>query len=185
MTDRRIRKTEWALQNAFADLIKEKELPQITIKELCERADINKSTFYLHYRDIYDLASSMKRRLLDDCYTIISEYDILQFASNSAEIWERILHLYREQHYIHIAFIRSPSMFSLAPSLEETLIAPLMEKARQDHPELSADGLRKLRDCITFITSGFIGLMQNLNFEDLPDATYYISKRLNSGFNPP
>ncbi|MBR5509514.1 MAG: TetR/AcrR family transcriptional regulator [Lachnospiraceae bacterium] len=182
MIDRRIRKTEQALQNAFSELIKEKELTLITIRELCERADINKSTFYLHYRDIYDLASTMKRQLLDECYRIITEYDILQFSSNSAEIWERILLLYQEKHYIHVAFIQSPSIFSLPPSLDEYVIAPLIKKARHDHPELSENRLRKLRDSITFLTSGFIGLMQNLHFEEFFEATQYISERLKSGF---
>lgn len=40
----------------FAKLISNKDIKDITIKELCEEADINKSTFYLHYRDIYDCA---------------------------------------------------------------------------------------------------------------------------------
>lgn len=50
--DRRVRKTKKAIQDVFCEMIKEKKLNEITVKELCARADINKSTFYLHYRDI-------------------------------------------------------------------------------------------------------------------------------------
>lgn len=46
MTDRRKRKTQQAVQTAFAKLISTKDIKDITIKELCEEADINKSTFY-------------------------------------------------------------------------------------------------------------------------------------------
>ena len=58
--DRRVRKTKKAICDVFCELTKDKKLNEITIKELCAKADINKSTFYLHYRDIYDLAEMIE-----------------------------------------------------------------------------------------------------------------------------
>lgn len=49
-TDRRIRKTETALQNALKELLKTKKLSNISVKELCEKADVNRNTFYSHYQ---------------------------------------------------------------------------------------------------------------------------------------
>lgn len=178
MTDRRIRKTEQALRDAFVRLICRKELTQITIKELCAEADINKSTFYLHYRDIYDLASQMKQQLLDDAYNIIAEYDILDFAASSPEIWYRMLELFQENNCLYISYLNSFSLSSLNPTLEESIIPRLMEKARRDHPEISDGGMKKIHMSITFIISGFLGLMQNLDFDDLTDAVFFISTRL-------
>ena len=54
--DIRIEKTKTAIHNTFLELRSKKPLEKITIKELCEKAQINKSTFYSHYRDIYDLS---------------------------------------------------------------------------------------------------------------------------------
>ena len=48
-------KTRRALREALLDLIEEKGLDRVTVKALCERADLNRGTFYLHYRDVYDL----------------------------------------------------------------------------------------------------------------------------------
>lgn len=183
MTDRRIRKTEAALQNTFIQMIMEQDLKQISVMELCARADINKSTFYLHYRDIYDLASQLKGRLLDAAYEIIAEYDVLDFSARSSEIWERILNLFRENNCLYISFLTSPSLASLKPTLDESITDRLMEKAKKDHPGLTPDGLKKLRISINFIISGFMGLMQNLNLDELSDALFYISTRLNAGFN--
>ena len=53
--DLRIEKTERGIKNAFIELRSRKPLEKITVKELCESARINKSTFYAHYKDIYDL----------------------------------------------------------------------------------------------------------------------------------
>lgn len=182
MTDRRIRKTEQALRNAFTQLLHEKDFSQITVKELCGRADINKSTFYLHYKDLYDLASRMKRQLLESVYAIIAEYDILDFAACSSEIWTRILELFQESNCLYITFLTSPTLFSLNPTLEESLISPLMSKTRTEHPELNDKGLKKLRASITFLINGFLGLMQSLDFDELSDAVFFISERLDMGF---
>lgn len=182
MTDRRIRKTEQALQKAFVQMIMEQELTQISVLELCARADINKSTFYLHYRDIYDLASKIKSRLLDEAYAIIAEYDVLDFTASSPEIWKRILNLFQDNNCLYIPFLTSPSLSSLKPTLEESISDRLIEKAQKDHPEITPDGLKKLRMSITFIISGFLGLMQNLDFIELSDAVFYISTCLNTGF---
>lgn len=182
MTDRRIRKTEKALQNAFIQMIMEQDLKQISVLELCARADINKSTFYLHYKDIYDLASRIKSQLLNEAYDIIAEYDVLDFTTCSPEIWKRILHLFQDNNCLYIPFLTSPSLSALKPTLEESFSDRLMEKAEKDHPELTPDGLKKLRMAITFIISGFLGLMKNLDFMELTDAVFYISSRLTAGF---
>ena len=58
-TDLRISKTVRAIKTSFLDLIAIKPLQKITIKELADRAEINKGTFYLHYLDIYDLYNKL------------------------------------------------------------------------------------------------------------------------------
>ena len=59
--DLRIQKTEKAIKNAFLELRAGKPLEKITVKELCELALINKSTFYSHYDDIYALSEAMEQ----------------------------------------------------------------------------------------------------------------------------
>ena len=61
--DRRIVKTKEALKAAMVSLLEEKELSKITVKELCERADINRGTFYTHYADQVDLYRSIENEL--------------------------------------------------------------------------------------------------------------------------
>ena len=61
----RVQFTRAALHHALADLILEKPLTSITVKDICARADINRSTFYLHYKDVYDLLSAFEDELLE------------------------------------------------------------------------------------------------------------------------
>ena len=62
--DIRIEKTKRAITNTFLELRARKPLEKITIKELCEKALINKSTFYSHYRDIYDLSDALETEVV-------------------------------------------------------------------------------------------------------------------------
>ncbi len=48
-------KTAAKMDKAFLELLDEKDLPFITVKEICHRAGVNRSTFYLHYETIDDL----------------------------------------------------------------------------------------------------------------------------------
>lgn len=58
--DKRIEKTKRAIKEAFIELRKTKPLEKISIKELCQMADINKSTFYSHYENIYELSDAIE-----------------------------------------------------------------------------------------------------------------------------
>ena len=58
-TDARVRYTKNAIKEAFLSCLEEKPVNQITVKEICERAQLNRATFYAHYRDCYDLLGSL------------------------------------------------------------------------------------------------------------------------------
>ena len=72
-TDRRVRRTLRLLQAALLELIEEKGFETITVEEIVARADVGRTTFYLHYTD--------KGHLLADCITLIAEDSRLQDAS--------------------------------------------------------------------------------------------------------
>lgn len=59
-TDARIRYTRKVIQDAFLDILKEKPVTKITVKEICDQAEINRGTFYKHYRDCYDLLNKIE-----------------------------------------------------------------------------------------------------------------------------
>ena len=63
-TDRRIKITKRLLQDAFTEMLKEKDIYHISIRELCERADVNRTTFYKYYGNQFDLLDEMENDLL-------------------------------------------------------------------------------------------------------------------------
>jgi AcrR family transcriptional regulator len=64
--NRRVGRTRKALREALFDLIREKSYDQITVEEITERANLGRTTFYLHYKDKEDL-------LLEDFIDLIDQ----------------------------------------------------------------------------------------------------------------
>ena len=64
--DLRIVKTKTAIRTAFVELLSEKSFEEITVKDILEKAVINRTTFYRHYTDKYDLAQKVSDELLQN-----------------------------------------------------------------------------------------------------------------------
>lgn len=56
---------ENAAAKTLVDLMLEKEVGKISVKELTQKADVNRSTFYLHYLDIYDMLEQMENEFVE------------------------------------------------------------------------------------------------------------------------
>ena len=79
-TDRRVRRTKARLRQALAQLLLEKDLSSITVRELTDLADVNRGTFYTHYRDLYDMLEQMEQEMFQELEDMLDSYasDILQ-----------------------------------------------------------------------------------------------------------
>lgn len=63
--DRRTRKSKEALKNALLELLKKKTLHEIQIKQLCEKADVNRSTYYSNYSDLQEILRDIYQDAID------------------------------------------------------------------------------------------------------------------------
>lgn len=62
--DRRIAKTKRALRSALIELVEERGLEDVTVNNLCERADLNRGTFYNHFKDKDELVCAFEEELM-------------------------------------------------------------------------------------------------------------------------
>lgn len=82
--DRRIHKTRKIIKDTLTEMMHEKPVDQITVKELAERADLNRGTFYFHYRDIYDLLEKSEAEVIEDITQILKKInpkEVAKYAS--------------------------------------------------------------------------------------------------------
>ena len=88
--ERRVRKTKRAIRNAFAALLAEKDVNQITVKDIADRADINRKTFYNHYRGVYQVMDEIENSIVDDFDRMLREASGSIDLRNPAMIYEKL-----------------------------------------------------------------------------------------------
>ncbi len=67
--NRKVKYTKMVLRQSILELMKDKNINKISVKDICEKADINRGTFYAHYSSPYDLLEKIE----DELIIIISE----------------------------------------------------------------------------------------------------------------
>ena len=94
-TDRRVQYTKRALREALVHLMRENHISKISVKALCDAADVNRSTFYAHYQNQYDLLRQIEAEALEDLTAYLLEeaprtYNvtkILEYAQANADLF--------------------------------------------------------------------------------------------------
>ena len=115
--DIRIEKTKRSIKNAFIELRSRKSLERITVKEVCEKAEINKSTFYSHYQDIYDLSDKLETEVVESIISALNHPEnllknpeeftkelYLGYAAKNALIFVEIFLCHTRSSYFHFIF---------------------------------------------------------------------------------
>ena len=73
-TDTRVRYTKDILKKSLLELLKNKKIDKITVKELCEKAQINRGTFYLHYSAPNDLLYEIEKDFMANHSELFTDY---------------------------------------------------------------------------------------------------------------
>lgn len=133
--DLRVKKTLLSIKKAFFLIRKRKPIDKISIKELSEKAMINKATFYLHYKDIYDLSESLEKELIKTIIDDVKECELdKSFAKYKTFI--NTLHFSMIEHKDEIDTLFSGErQLNFVEFLEEHIIEYLFEIM----PEIRAD----------------------------------------------
>lgn len=159
--NQRIALTRRLVQEALLSLLKHKSIYKISIRELCEKAGIHRSTFYHHYGNQYDVLSEMAQTYLHQIEAMIHAADVrdkssvlqrvtlvLQYISDNIELSKMLIH-----NNIDATF--SDRLFSL-PKIEEMLEGALGEMT----------DARQKRSVIAFAIHGSYRLLQDWIHED-------------------
>lgn len=71
--NKRKKDSKLKIERAFIELIQTKEINEITVTDICKKTNLNRSTFYANYIDIYDLVDKIKERMINDFFELYKE----------------------------------------------------------------------------------------------------------------
>ena len=155
------RSTGTAYQKAAAGMscyfIKTEKVQDITVRELTELADLNRGTFYLHYKDVFDLLEKTESELLDDFNQLVMKHDAEDLKKHPYGIFVEIYTLaYDNADLVEILLGENGDLNFL-----NRLKQLIRDKCLHDWMEVFRAGNPAIFDAyFSFIVSGCVGLVQ-------------------------
>ena len=113
MENQRVRLTKKMLKSALMELLKDKPIEKIAIRELCSKAEINHTTFYKYYGSQYDLLDEIESDYFKELECCLLEDGMethdgltsaLRFIEREKERWKVLINTVHEEEFAHRLF---------------------------------------------------------------------------------
>ena len=151
-SDARVRYTKMAIQQQFCNILRDKPLNRVTVKEICDRAEINRATFYRYYTDPYDLLEKMEQEFLKDMFEKIEESASIGTKKVLILMMEKI----KENHSLYQALFSENGDRNF---IERLFTVCYKEQAVNLHDQLHNLPLEKQELLFYFIAQGCSGIL--------------------------
>ena len=155
--DRRVIKTKRAIRNAFAALIAEKDLNDITIKDISDVADINRKTVYNYYGGIHEILDEIENELVSSFEKVIQEIDFPRNLENPNKIFETLTDVINGDMEFYSQLMKIDANSHLVRKIVSALKIRVKQTLAQ---QLPADK-KKIELIADFITSGMLSAYQS------------------------
>lgn len=156
--DRRVRKTRTRLRECLVVLLKTKKVQEITVRELTEMADLNRGTFYLHYKDVFDLLEKTEEALLDDFNRLVMAHTADDLRQRPGIIFHEIYSLVYENSDLVEVLMGENGDLNFMNRLKQLI----RDKVLRDWIEVFRSGTPAVFEAyFSFIVTGSVGLVQH------------------------
>lgn len=90
INDRRVIKTKKAIRNAFAELLQEKKLSDITVTDVANKADVNRKTFYNYYSGVDGLITEIEDEFIKIFEENLKTIEVVDNFQNPAFLFQKL-----------------------------------------------------------------------------------------------
>ena len=162
--DRRIRKTRDLLKRTLSELVRDFDLKDITVKDITDKADLNRGTFYLHYKDTYDLMEKMEDDIITEFQDMIDKYKPQASLGTLLPMLDPIADYMLENKDICSSMFQANSNISFMPKFRQLISDNGAEFIKAKFPNYNKEIYEYY---ITFISFGILGQLQHWFDTDL------------------
>jgi len=156
-TDRRVTKTKKAIRNALAELLLQKELHEITIKDIAETADINRKTFYAHYAGVYQVVDEIENDIVSEFSALLRDMDLNHCIHHPNDVFEKLTDVINGNIEFYGNLMRM--------NKNTSLVSKIVQEMKESLKHSFADQIRIdqfTMDAISnFIISGMLAVFQH------------------------
>lgn len=156
--DRRVRRTRRLLKESLLELMKQRNFSEISARDVTDNADMNRSTFYLHYTDTVQLLQNVERDMLEEAQRLIDTHIRESVTDRTVRhLFEPVLDFVVEHREICTILLENNDVSQFTEHLQQLIQSNGAEVIRawfrpKDDQQVSY--------LLGFITYGLIGLIQ-------------------------
>jgi len=153
--DRRVRYTKAVLRQSLLELMSDQPIENITVKELCRRADVNRGTFYAHYASPHELLLSIENELHEE---IAQSLDTNLTTEAISDLLINIFDLVEKNRDLCAVLFSEHGDKNFMRRIMFLAHDRSMQQWKARYPEVDPACMEKE---YTFVVSGCLGLMQD------------------------
>ncbi|MDT0091408.1 TetR/AcrR family transcriptional regulator [Listeria marthii] len=175
--DRRVKKTKQALNQALFTLLDQKPFQQITITDIVTEADVNRGTFYKHYRDKEELLDSIIEEILTDLksayqdpYLHSTHFSIQTLTPSMIKIFDHV--------FSHQAFYKQVIKSTIRPSFQNQVCDVIRELVLTDVASFPDSSGAEPLLLATYQAHAIFGIIVFWAEEDFAHSPQYMSEQL-------
>ena len=163
--DRRSRRSRKLLKQGLLELLREKGFSRISVRDITERMDLNRGTFYLHYPDTTALMRSVEEDMLAEAQALIDAHIQETVEGNSLRpVFEPVLDYVLEHRESCTALFRNETASGFLDELQKLVYRNGVSLIRAWYAPESEETLQYL---LSFVAYGMVGLMKTWFEQDM------------------
>jgi len=166
-TDRRVRYTKLALKESLLKFLREKPISRITVKEICEDADINRATYYAHYTDQYDQLKQLENDFTEGIGAYLDSFSSEEVALNPYGMLVSIFEYVDRDIELCRALLGRNGDMSFMENFVELVGERVLETWESQKVVRGSDA----EYAYIFVANGSIGIIRRWLFEEKERAT--------------
>ena len=176
-TDLRVVKTKKLLYATLIELIKEKSFDEIRVSDICNRALVNRSTFYSHYEDKYELFSEFVKDIKDN---LSKELNKTRQFKSLKEYYVGLISIFID-HIVEYKDIYKAIVFNNKNSIAMDIIYDVInDDVKKNLSKMDSKSFSNIPSNI--ITRFYLGAVFNVGLEFLNDSEKYSKEKILSYF---
>lgn len=183
-----VKRTKKAFENSLTELAKEYPFNKITVKMLCDRAELSRNAFYFHYKDINDLLRSIEDDIVNEIVSLLEVIEKVDFPENVYVSVEALINTFNERRDTVLMLFDKNYSVSFTTKVSKIYSDFNFKYFCRFH---NNDKKTKYDFFYMFLSSGFYGIIRYwlenpglMTKEELINLTYTLIKRLLVKDNP-
>lgn len=183
-----VKRTKKAFETSLTELAKEYPFNKITVKMLCDHAELSRNAFYFHYKDINDLLRSIEDDVVNEIVSLLEMIEKVDFPENVYVSVESLINIFDERRATVLMLFDKNYSVSFT-----TKVSKIYSDFNFKYFQRFHAGDKKIRYDFfyMFLSSGFYGILRYwlenpdlMSKEDVTQLTYMLIKRLMVKDNP-